>query len=97
MSQRLRQVTHDKTMDTCEMVQPVEMDAASSEQNEDSKLKMLFAAWPKSGREARIIGYPFSTHLLGKGRGLTAASGPHFRLHFCNPHDYFQGWFGVYV
>jgi hypothetical protein len=44
MSQRLRQVTHDKTMDTCEMVQPVEMDAASSEQSEDSKLKMLFAA-----------------------------------------------------
>lgn len=39
------QVTHDKTMDTCEMVQPVEMAAAySSEQSEDSKLKMLFAA-----------------------------------------------------
>ena len=49
MSQRLPQVTHDKTMDTCEMVQPVEMDAAySSEQSEDSKLKMLFAVWPKS-------------------------------------------------
>ena len=73
MSQRLRQVTHDKTMDTCEMVQPVEMDAASSEQSEDSKLKMLFAAWPKSGQEARtarIIGYPFSTICWAREGGL---------------------------
>eukprot|EP00434_Breviolum_minutum_P023014 symbB.v1.2.020304.t1/scaffold1701.1/size126048/4 len=40
------QVTHDKNIDACQMVQPIEMltGYSSTEEGEDAKLKMIFAA-----------------------------------------------------
>ena len=43
-----RQVTHDKNIDACQMVQPIEMltGYSSTEEGEDAKLKMIFVSWP---------------------------------------------------